>query len=122
MGVSDDGAFLGLEADMQTLKKKDVDGLELFLTDLLLSQRLSLSGLVRVSFHTVSIKGSGHSVKGTYVSVETEHLTRYVDEQAFKFNNCKSKDADRFQKVVSGVSGQKVTYKKLIENKTSGGG
>lgn len=62
------------------------------------------------------------SVKGTYVSVEPEHLTRYVDEQAFRFNNRKGKDADRFQKAVKGVSGRKVTYKDLIEDKVKRGG
>ncbi len=56
VGVSDDGAVLGLDADMQTLKKKDLDGLELFLTDLLLSQRPGLSGLVKMTFHDVQGK------------------------------------------------------------------
>ena len=56
VGVSDDGTVLGLDADMQTLKKRDLDGLELFLTDLLLSQRLGLSGLVQVTFHEVQGK------------------------------------------------------------------
>ena len=62
------------------------------------------------------------SVKGTYVSVEPEHLTRYVDEQAFRFNNRKGKDVDQFQKAVGGVSGRKVTYKELTEEKTGRGG
>ena len=54
VGVADDGAVLGLDADIQTLgKKKDSDGFELFLTDLLLSQRLGLSGLVKLTFHAV---------------------------------------------------------------------
>lgn len=34
--------------------------------------------------------------KGTYVSVEPHHLERYVDEQAFRFNNREGKDAERF--------------------------
>jgi len=64
------------------------------------------------------------SVKGTYISVEPEHLTRYVDEQAFSFcfNNRKGKDADRFQRVVQGIEGRKVTYKGLIEERTKRGG
>ncbi len=63
VGVADDGAVLGLDADLQTLgKKKDLDGLELFLTGLLLGGRLHLSGLVRVSFHTVWVQGAGKSV------------------------------------------------------------
>lgn len=31
------------------------------------------------------------SIKGTYVSVETFHLFRYLDEQTFRFNNRKKK-------------------------------
>lgn len=56
------------------------------------------------------------------MSVEPEHLTRYVDEQAFRFNNRKGKDADRFQKAVKGVNGRKVTYKELTKNKAKRGG
>lgn len=62
------------------------------------------------------------SVKGTYVSVDAEHLTRYVDEQAFRFNNRKGKDGERFQKAVKGVSGRKVTYKELTDDKAKRGG
>lgn len=51
VGVADDGTPLGLDADLGTLgKKRDLDGLELFLTDLLLGGRLHLSGLLAVSF------------------------------------------------------------------------
>lgn len=54
VGVADDGTVLGLDADLKTLgKKNNLDGLELFLTELLLHGRLQLSGLVRVSFHAV---------------------------------------------------------------------
>lgn len=38
------------------------------------------------------------TLKGTYVAVEPEHLFRYVDEQAFRFNNRKLKDGERFVK------------------------
>src|ERR1041385_36280 len=37
-------------------------------------------------------------IKGTYVSVEPFHLFRYLDEQTFRFNARKGKDADRFVK------------------------
>jgi hypothetical protein len=36
------------------------------------------------------------ALKGTYVSVEPFHLFRYLDEQAFRFNNRKGSDAMRF--------------------------
>jgi transposase-like protein len=48
---------------------------------------------------------------GTYVSVEPFHLFRYLDEQAFRYNNRKDKsDADRFSMVLSRVTGKRLTY------------
>ncbi|MBW4523512.1 MAG: IS1595 family transposase [Scytolyngbya sp. HA4215-MV1] len=57
------------------------------------------------------------SLKGTYVAVEPEHLFRYVDEQAFRFNNRKGKDGDRFVSVLGGIQGKRIAYKKLIGKK-----
>lgn len=60
------------------------------------------------------------SIGGTYVSVEPFHLFRYLDEQAFRYNNRKDmKDGDRFSKVISQVTDKRVTYKELT-GKTSG--
>jgi transposase-like protein len=54
------------------------------------------------------------SINGTYISVEPFHLFRYVDEQAFRYNNRRElKDADRFHKVLSQVVDRRVTYKEL---------
>lgn len=53
------------------------------------------------------------SIKGTYVSVEPFHLFRYVDEQAFRYNNRKDKDGDRFLGVAANMVGKRVTYRKL---------
>lgn len=53
------------------------------------------------------------TIKGTYVSVEPFHLFRYLDEQAFRFNERKGTDASRFETVVSGVTGRRLTYKAL---------
>jgi transposase-like protein len=51
---------------------------------------------------------------GTYVSVEPFHLFRYVDEQAFRFNNRKDmNDADRFDAVVRKIVGKRLTYAEL---------
>jgi transposase-like protein len=51
---------------------------------------------------------------GTYVSVEPFHLFRYIDEQAFRYNNRKDmNDADRFSAVVSQVAGKRLTYAEL---------
>jgi transposase-like protein len=52
-------------------------------------------------------------LKGTYISVEPFHLFRYLDEQAFRYNNRKTTDGDRFARVLSQTTGKRLTYKKL---------
>jgi hypothetical protein len=43
-------------------------------------------------------------ISGTYVSVEPFHLSRYLDEQAFRYNNRKNmNDGQRFVKLVSNI-------------------
>jgi transposase-like protein len=53
------------------------------------------------------------SIKGTYVSVEPFHLFRYLDEQSFRYNERKSTDAERFQKVLGSVAGKRLDWKTL---------
>ena len=58
------------------------------------------------------------SLGGTYISVEPFHLDRYVDEQAFRYNNRATadnpvNDADRFALVLSQVSDKRLTYAEL---------
>src|SRR5438034_6090309 len=53
-------------------------------------------------------------IRGTYVSVEPFHLFRYLDEQAFRFNERKDNDAGRFVKAVAGFIGKRLKYAKLI--------
>jgi transposase-like protein len=53
------------------------------------------------------------SIKGTYVSVEPFHLFRYLDEQAFRFNERKGNDADRFLSVVKAIAGKRLTREEL---------
>jgi transposase-like protein len=57
---------------------------------------------------------------GTYVSVEPFHLFRYLDEQAFRFNEREGQDADRFKKALESVAGQRLTYSELTGKATSG--
>lgn len=52
-------------------------------------------------------------IKGTYVSVEPFHLFHYLDEQTFRFNARKGKDADRFAKVTGQLAGKRLTYEEL---------
>ncbi len=52
-------------------------------------------------------------IKGTYVSIAPFHTFRYLDEEAFRFNNRKVKDSDRFTKMLQSISGKRLTYRKL---------
>lgn len=56
------------------------------------------------------------AIKGTYVNVEPFHLFRYLDEQAFRFNDRSDNDGGRFLKVVRTIVGRRLTYKELIGN------
>jgi transposase-like protein len=53
------------------------------------------------------------SIGGTYVSVEPFHLFRYVDEQAFRFNNRGMGDGLRFQFAMRHIVGRRLTYAEL---------
>lgn len=61
------------------------------------------------------------TIKGTYVNVEPFHLFRYLDEQAFRFNERKDTDAQRFVKAISGIVGKSLTFAKLTGKEQSGG-
>ena len=51
---------------------------------------------------------------GTYVSVEPFHLFRYIDEQAFRYNNRNDmNDGDRFSAVVTQIAGKRLTDAEL---------
>jgi transposase-like protein len=56
---------------------------------------------------------------GTYIAVEPFHLFRYVDEQAFRYNNRKDdfgnklNDAARFQEAMRHIAGRRLTYAEL---------
>ena len=58
-------------------------------------------------------------IRGTYVNVEPFHLFRYLDEQAFRYNQRKKadgevkKDGERFVDVAGAIAGKRLTYKKL---------
>ena len=51
---------------------------------------------------------------GTYIAVEPFHLFRYVDEQAFRYNNrVGMNDLDRFIAVMKQVVGKRLSYAEL---------
>ena len=53
------------------------------------------------------------SLGGTYVSVEPFHLFRYLDEQAYRFNERGGKDFGRFRRALTRIVGRRVTYDEL---------
>ncbi len=56
------------------------------------------------------------TLHGTYVSVEPEHLGRYLDEQCFRFNERKRTDQERFELAAKSMQGRRITYKQLTRN------
>lgn len=77
-----------------------------------------LHGYVDGNVHTNGIENFWsllkRTINGTYVSVEPYHLFRYVDEQAFRFNNRgPMEDGDRFSYLVRKIVGKRLTYAEL---------
>ena len=55
-------------------------------------------------------------IKGTYVSVESFHLARYLDEQTFRYNNRDNEeigDSGRFVLALAQIVGKRLTYDEL---------
>lgn len=77
-----------------------------------------LEGYVSGNVHTNGIENFWSLLKrtlgGTYVSVEPFHLFRYVDEQAFRFNNRgPMTDQQRFRYLMRKCVGKRLTYAEL---------
>ena len=65
------------------------------------------------------------TISGTYVSVEPFHLFRYLDEQAYRFNNRKTEDQnvndfDRFKLAMTQVVGKRLTWDALTGKQEEG--
>jgi transposase-like protein len=82
-----------------------------------------LEGYVKENVHTNGIENFWSCLKrgigGTYIAVEPFHLFRYVDEQAFRYNNRKDadgnklNDAQRFELALSQIAGKRLTFAEL---------
>jgi transposase-like protein len=111
---------------LQTEVKKHVEAGSALYTDFLLSyEGLEGDYAHQVVDHAVQyVDGNVHtnslenywsllkrSISGTYVSVEPFHLFRYLDEQAYRFNNRKEMtDFDRFKMAASQIVGKRLTW------------
>ena len=76
-----------------------------------------LESYVNGNIHTNGIENFWslleRTLHGTYASVEPFHPFRYVDEQAFRFNNRDMDDAERFVFGMRHVIGRRLTYAEL---------
>ena len=113
---------------LQAEVKKHVEAGAALYTDALLSyEGLATDYAHKVVDHVVEyVNGRIHTnglenfwsllkrgINGTYISVEPFHLFRYLDEQAFRYNNRKFSDAERFDFAVKGFVGKRLTYEGL---------
>ena len=111
---------------LQAEVKKHVEAGSALYTDFLLSyEGLEGEYAHKVIDHAVAyVEGNVHTntienfwallkrgISGTYVSVEPFHLFRYLDEQAFRYNNRKDmNDFDRFKLAASQMVGKRLTW------------
>jgi transposase-like protein len=114
---------------LQTEVRKHVEAGAALYTDAL----LSYEGLAGTYAHQVVdhaleyVNGRAHTnglenywsllkrgISGTYVSVEPFHLFRYLDEQAYRFNQRQNmNDFDRFKLACSQIVGKRLTWDSL---------
>ena len=74
-----------------------------------MEETAKILGVSYITIHRLLKRG----LHGTYVSVEPFHLFRYLDEQAFRFNNRKGTDAMRFVLALKGILNKRLTYTAL---------
>ena len=109
----------------EEVKKRVEAGSALYTDELLSYEGLAGEYAHKVINHAVAyVDGAVHTntlenfwsllkrgISGTYVTVEPFHLFRYLDEQAFRYNNRKDKtDAERFTDAMSRVAGKRLTF------------
>ena len=102
-------------ADIHTDALRSYEGLNDEYTHNVIDHAVSY---VRGNVHTNGLENFWsllkRTIKGTYVSVEPFHLFRYLDEQAFRFNERKDNDQGRFLKTLAGIFGKRLTWKNLV--------
>lgn len=119
---------------VQAIVRQHVEPGSQLMTDSLLSYRgLSADYFHAYVNHAVEyVRGNVHSngvenfwsllkraIRGTYVSVDPQHLNAYVGEQTFRFNERKGTDLTRFRSVLGSVSGKRLTWKDLTNHALS---
>lgn len=74
---------------------------------------------VKGRVHTNSVENFWNlldrGIRGTYIRPSAQHLLRYVDEQAFRFNHRSGTDLTRFLQTIRQISGKRLTYEELTQ-------
>lgn len=79
-------------------------------------------GYVRGRVHTNGLENFWslfkRGIKGTYICIEPFHLSRYLDEATFRYNNRATKyrpmnDSQRFKTALSRIIGKRLTYREV---------
>jgi transposase-like protein len=52
-------------------------------------------------------------IRGTYIRPDAYHLLAYLDEESFRFNERHGNDGKRFLRVLAGIVGRRLTWKRL---------
>jgi transposase-like protein len=93
---------------------KSYDGLESDYQHTVINHALEYA---RGNVHTNTMENFWSLVKrqlhGTYISVEPFHLFRYLDEQAFRYNQRHGEDYGRFEHVCRQIVGRRLTWDRL---------
>jgi transposase-like protein len=73
---------------------------------------------VRGQVHTNSIEGCWNlfkrCYKGTWTHLSEEHLHRYLTDQEFRYNNCRTNDGSRFAMAVAMTVDKRLTWDELV--------
>ena len=74
---------------------------------------------VRDDVHTNTVEGwfslLKRGITGTFHHVSEQHLDRYVNEFAYRYNNREDSDAERAEKAVRATAGKRLVYKETIK-------
>ncbi len=77
----------------------------------------SIGQYVRGDIHTNTIENFWsvfkRGIKGTHIHISPFHLDRYIDDQAFRYNNRKTNDYERFDISVKQAQGKRLTWNQL---------
>lgn len=76
-----------------------------------------IESYVRGRVHTNSLENFWslfkRCIKGTWTHIAPFHVDRYADEQAWRFNHRRTGDGTRFDDLLAGTVGRRLTYRRL---------